>query len=171
MRQVRGDPAGFGSGSYGVAFILAGTSNTNNNSGSGYAVMLGQSGATDPIRLTRYSSGIQGTATDIIISNGGLSDFGVEYLSIKVTYTPATDTWELFLRNDGNTAFADPAAGSLTSQGAVVDNTNTGTSLPLMGAWWQGSTTNNQPAFFDNTTVTVDEPTSVKLTGFTAIQN
>src|SRR4030095_949578 len=133
MQQVRLDPAGFGSGSYGVAFILAGTSNTNNNTGSGYAVVLGQSGITDPIRLARYSGGIQGTLTNIIVSNTpGLADFGAEYLSIKVTYTPATETWELFLRNDGASAFADPAAGSLTSQGMLVDNTGTGPSIPLI---------------------------------------
>ena len=150
MRQVRPDPAGFASGSYGVAFILAGTSNTNNNTGSGYAVVLGQSGATDSIRLTRYSGGIQGTLTNLIVSNtGGLADFGAEYLSIKVTYTPAIETWELFLRNDGVSAFADPAAGSLTSQGTIVDSTSTGSSLPLMGAWWQGSTAISQLAFFD----------------------
>jgi len=172
MRQVRPDPAGFNAGAYGVAFILAGTSNTNNNTGSGYAVVLGQSGATDSIRLARYSGGIQGTLTNLIVSNtGGLSDFGAEYLSIKVTYTPVTETWELFLRNDGASAFADPAAGTLTSQGTVVDSTSTGTSLPLMGAWWQGSTATSQPAFFDNTTVTVNEPTAVRLTGFAAVQN
>jgi len=172
MQQVRPDPAGFNTGSYGVAFILAGTSNTNNNTGSGYTVVLGQSGTTDSIRLARYSNGIQGTLTNIIVSNtAGLVDFGADFLSIKVTYTPATETWELFLRNDGTSAFADPATGSLMSQGTVVDSTTTGTSLPLLGAWWQGSTAGSQPAFFDNTTVTVEEPTAVKLTGFTAVQN
>jgi hypothetical protein len=172
MRQVRPDPAGFASGSYGVAFILAGTSNTNNNTGSGYAVVLGQSGSTDAIRLASYSGGFQGTLTNLIVSNTAvLSDFGAEYLSIKVTYTPATETWELFLRSDGASAFADPAAGTLTSQGTLVDSTSTGTSLPLMGAWWQGSTGATQPAFFDNTTVTVNEPTAVRLTGFAAVQN
>src|SRR6185503_6662843 len=172
MRQVRPDPAGFASGSYGVAFILAGTSNTNNNTGRGYAVVLGQAGTTDAIRLARYSGGFQGTLTNVIASNTApLADFGAEYLSIKVTYTPATETWELFLRNDGAVAFADPATGTLASQGTVVDSTSTGTSLPLLGAWWQGSTAANQPAFFDNTTVTVDQPTAVKLTGFAAVQN
>ncbi|MGH9874076.1 MAG: C25 family cysteine peptidase [Pyrinomonadaceae bacterium] len=170
MRQIRLDPAGFAATSYGVAFIVAGTSDTNNNTGSGYAIVLGQVGTTDPIRLARYSGGIQGTLTNIIVSNNGLTDFGTEYLSIKVTYTPSTDTWELFLRNDGGTAFADPAAGSLTSQGTLVDSTSTGTSLPLMGGWWQGSTAANQPAFFDNTTVTVEEPTAVRLTAFAAVQ-
>lgn len=172
MRQIRGDPAGFASGSYAVAFILAGTSNTNTNTGSGYAVVLGQGGTIDAIRLARYSAGFQGTLTNIIVSNtAGLADFGAEYLSIKVTYTPATETWELLLRNDGTSAFADPAAGTLTSQGTIVDSTSTGTPLPLMGAWWQGATAGNQPAFFDNTTVTVDQPTVVRLTGFTAVQD
>jgi hypothetical protein len=46
MRQIRPDPAGFGAGSYGVAYIIAGTTSTNNNTGTGYAVVLGQSGAT-----------------------------------------------------------------------------------------------------------------------------
>ncbi len=159
MRQIRTDPAGFAVGSYGVAFLLAGTANTNNSTGSGYAVVLGQSGTTDPVRLAKYSSGVQGTLTNIITSNtAGLTDFGAEYLSVKVTYIPASNTWELFLRNDGASAFVDPLTGSLASQGTAVDNTNTGTSLPLMGAWWQGSTAAAQTAFFDNVVVTVDPP-------------
>src|ERR1051326_298700 len=156
MRQIRADPASFAAGNYAVAFILAATSNTNATTGSGYALVLGQAGTTDALRLAKYSSGLQGTLTNIIASNTtGLTDFGAEYLSIKVTYTPATNTWELFVRNDGNSAFADPATGSLTSQGTAVDSTNTGTSLPLMGAYWQGSTAATQTAFFDNITVTV----------------
>ena len=35
LRQVRTDPSGFGSGNYGVAFILAGNSPTANNNGTG----------------------------------------------------------------------------------------------------------------------------------------
>jgi CSLREA domain-containing protein len=164
IRQIRADPAGFTVGSYGVAFVLAGTSNTNNNTGSGYAVVLGQSGATDPVRLARYSSGVQGILTNIITSNtAGLTDFGTEFLSVRVTYLPSTNTWELFLRNDAGT-FADPAGGTVTSQGTAVDSTSTGTALPLMGAWWQGSTTATQTAFFDNTTVTVTQP-SIVVTG------
>lgn len=159
MRQSQTNPAGFAAGNYGVAFIVAGTSTTNATTGSGYAVVLGQSGTTDPVRLARYSGGIQGTMTNIITSNtAGLTDFGTEFLSVKVVYTPATNTWELFLRNDGGTTFADPAAGTLTSQGTAVDNTSTGTALALMGGWWQGSTAAAQPAYFDNTVVSVETP-------------
>ncbi len=156
MRQIRTDPAGLASGSYGVAFVLAGTSTTTSTVGSGYMVVLGQSGATDPVRLAKYSAGVA-TSTNIITSStSGLTDFGAEYLSVKVTYLPSSNTWELFLRNDGATAFADPTSGTLTSQGTAVDSTSTGTSLPLMGAYWSGSTGATQPAFFDNTVVTVD---------------
>lgn len=141
IRQIRSDPAGYAVGSYGAAFILAGTSTTPQTTGSGYAIVYGQSGTTDPIRLATYNNGLQGTLTNIITSNTiGLTDFGAEYLSVKVTYTPSTNTWELFLRNDGGSAFADPESGSLTSQGTVVNSTYTGTSLGYMGAYWQGST-------------------------------
>ena len=161
MYQERTDPAGFGSGAYGVAYILAGTSTTNNNTGSGYAVALGNSGATDPIRLVRYASGIQGTMTNIISSNTtGLTDFGANYVSVRVTYTPSTNTWELFLRDDGASAFVDPTTGSLTSQGTATDNTHTGTSLTIMGGWWQGSTGATQDAFFDNAKVVVTPSSS-----------
>lgn len=156
MRQPRTDPAGFASGSYGVAFVLGGTSTSINNTGTGYAVVLGQSGATDPVRLARYNNGLQGTVTNIITSNTtGLTDFGTEYLSIKVTYDPSNNQWELFMRNDGASAFADPTSGTLTSQGTATDNTYTGTSLTVLGGYWQGSTGANLAAFFDNVTVSL----------------
>ena len=157
MRQIRTDPAGFGSAtSYGVAFILAGSSTAANSAGSGYALALGQSGSTDPLRLIKYSSGLSSSANLITSNTSGLTDFGAEYLSIKVTYSPSTDTWELFLRNDGSSAFSDPTTGTLISQGTTIDNTYTSsTNLDYMGCYWQGSTTANQTAFFDNISVTV----------------
>lgn len=155
MRQPRDNPAGFGSGSYGAAFILAGSTNTPNNSGDGYAVVLGGSGTTDPLRLIRYTGGLVGS-TDLITSNtAGLTDFGTDYLSIRVTYTPSTNTWELFLRNDGTTAFVDPATGTLVSQGTTTDATFTSTSLGFLGGYWQGSTAANQSVVFDNLVISV----------------
>jgi hypothetical protein len=155
MRQIRTDPSGFGAGSYGVAYVIACSNTAAATSGNGYAVVLGNTGSTDPIRLARFSSGLQGTLTDMIASNtSGLTDFGADYLSVRVKYTPSTNTWELYLRNDGGSAFADPASGTLTSQGTLVNSTHTGTALNYMGAYWQGSTTASQTAFFDNLLVT-----------------
>lgn len=168
MRQSQADPGGFTTGVYGVAYILAGQGTTDNNSGNGYAVVLGQTGTTDPIRLVRYAGGLQGTMTNLITSNTtGLTDFGADYLSIKVTYNPSNDQWELFLRNDGVAAFADPAAGSLVSQGTVVNTTYVATALTLMGGWWQGGTAATQAGFFDNTKVTVAPVLSAAPAGLT----
>lgn len=156
IRQIRTDPAGFTSGAYGAGFILAGSSATAATAGNGYAVVYGQSGATDPIRLVHYTTGLQGTLSNIITSNTtGLTDFGDQYISVRVTYTPSSNTWELFLRNDGASAFTDPTTGTLVSQGSAVNSTYTGTTLGFMGGYWQGSTAATQTAFFDNTQVTV----------------
>lgn len=164
MRQIRTNPAGFGSTVFGTAFILAGTAGTTNVTGTGYAVILGNSGTTDPIKLVRYTSGIR-TNTNIITSNTtGLTDFGTQYLSIRVVYTPSTNTWQLFVRNDGTTAFADPSTGTLTSQGSVVNSTYTNTALPLVGGYFNGGTTANQTSFFDNVKVTVGVPFIASLT-------
>ncbi|HQF67920.1 MAG TPA: lamin tail domain-containing protein, partial [Candidatus Cloacimonadota bacterium] len=171
LRQIRTDPSGFGSGNYGVAFILAGTSTTANNSGTGYALALGQTGSTDPLRLVKYSAGIN-SLTNLIVSNtSGLTDFGNEYLSVKVTYDPDTNTWEMFLRNDGTSGFADPKSGILVSQGTSIDATYTSVALGYLGAYWQGSTLANQTAFFDNITVQVTPNSAVyvypsSLSGF-----
>ncbi|MBN2571453.1 MAG: endonuclease [Ignavibacteriales bacterium] len=168
MRQIRTDPAGFGyNNSYGVAFILAGTSDNPVNTGNGYAVVLGQSGSTDPIRLAKYNSGLQGSSniTNIIISNtSGLTDFGNEYLSICVTYDPSNDQWELFIRNDGTSGFTDPTTGTLTSQGTAIDNEYVGVALSYLGGYWQGSTGANQTSFFDNVTVLVTTSGPTPLT-------
>jgi len=188
MRQSQTDPGGFANNTFGVAYVLGGTDASVASNGSGYAVVLGQSGTTDPVRLVRYNNGLRGTLTNIISSNtSGLTDFGTQYLSIQVTYTPATDTWQLLLRNDGNTAFASPNSGTLVSQGTAVNNTYTGSSLSFSGAYFQGGTTASQAALFDNVSITktiapptvgtITQPTcttptgSVTLTGLPATGN
>lgn len=162
MRQQQANPSGFTSGNYGAAFILAGTSGTTNSTGTGYAVILGNAGKTDPLKLVSYSGGLQ-TTTQILASNTtGLNDFGNTYLSVKVTYTPSTNTWQLFVRNDG-TAFLDPNSGSLTSQGTATNSTYASGVLPLIGAFWNSGIKSNQTAVFDNVKVTVVVPTITNI--------
>lgn len=159
MRQVRDNPAGFDADTYGVAFILGTTSENAAAEGSGYAVVLGQTGAVDPIRLVKFTGGLRGTMTNLIVSNTeGLTDFGPEYLSIRVTFNPAINQWELFLRNDGTTDFAEPSVGSLVSQGTAADSDYTGIDLPYLGGYWQGATQQQQTAFFDNIAVSITPP-------------
>jgi hypothetical protein len=163
MRQIRTNPGGFSSDKYGVAFILAGTAGTSNSSGTGYAVVLGNSESTDPIKLVRYTAGIK-TFTTLLTSNTtGLKDFGSEYISVKITFTPGSNTWQMSLRNDGTTAFTDPLTGTLTSQGTVVNSSYTATSLPIMGYFWNASTSSSQTAFLDNLKVSVVVPSLTSI--------
>lgn len=155
MRTSRGSAlAGFGAtNSYGMAYILSSTSNTPNTTGNGYAVVMG-GGGLNTISLITFTGGLQGTRA-VVIAYAGAPAALTNYLSVKVTYNPIGDAWELFNRDDGNTAFADPAAGTLTSLGTATNSTYTATSMTYSGAYWQGSTAAAQTAFFDNTKVTV----------------
>lgn len=156
MRTNRANLAGFASGSYGMAFVLASSSQNVFNTGTGYAVVVGQSSQPDPIRLAKFSGGLSTGLTNIIVANTtGLTDLALQYVSVKVTYDPATDLWGMSLRYDGSTEFADPAGGTLMSQGTATDATYTGSSLNYAGAYWGGSTAANLTAFFDNFRVTV----------------
>jgi|GEM_PF-1874781 len=153
MRQIRGNPAGFGSNSYGVAFILAATHNNVADEGEGYAIVLGNTGSPDPIRLVNYTNGIQslGISSDgLIVAPDPLDDPTNNFASLHVTYNPATQEWNLYGRDDGSSSFENPMSGELNHLGTSTDNTYTNLEMPYMGAYWQGSTGANQTAFFDN---------------------
>jgi hypothetical protein len=167
MRNPRVDPAGFGtSATYGAAFILAGSSNIPNLNGSGYAIVHGQPNTQDPVRLVRYTGGLQGTAklTNIITGN---QDFGNEYLGIKVTYNPSNDEWKLY--GQSGTSFQDNNLNNLNYYGNAVDSTFTSQSnLQYLGAYWQASTVANQNANFDDLSISVYDVdiSSVELNKF-----
>lgn len=163
MRQSNSNPSGFAATEYGAAYILAGTAGTTNVTGTGYAVVLGNTGTTDPVRLVRYNSGIRSHTNLISSSTSGLADFGAQYISVKVIYTPSTNTWQLLLRNDGTTTAADPNSGTLASQGTIVNNTYTSASLPILGGYLNAGTLASQTAFFDYVRVTVGIPTLISL--------
>jgi hypothetical protein len=150
--------AGFtGSTSYGMAMILVSTSNTPNNTGNGYAVVMG-GGGNNTIALISFNNGLLGTKTTII-GFGGAPAALANYMSVKVTYNPTGNNWALYDRDDGNSAFADPASGTLTQIGSTTSNsTYTGTAMSYLGAYWQGSTVATQTTFFDNIKIKVNLP-------------
>jgi len=147
--QTRTDPSGFDNGNYGIAFVL-GSTNSSYADGNGYAVVLGQSGKTDAIRLVKFSGGmdLNSNLTNIISSG----DYGKLYISIKVTYKPSTNTWRLYVESS-STAFpqSDPRNTS-TSVGSATDNTYTGSSYDLkyLGCLWNHSTKGTEYALFDD---------------------
>lgn len=164
------NPSGFASGSYGYAIVLGGTSTSATTAGNGYAIVVGNSGTPDPIRLVAYTTGLSGT-WDTIATTGTVEPGTANYQSIKVTYTVATNTWELFYRSDGTTSFSDPSLGTYTSYGTKVNTRFTSTSLGFLGAVWAGSTGADQTCSFDNIKVTLSAsctPPASQATSFTA---
>jgi hypothetical protein len=167
MRQIRPSPSGFDLNNYGSAFILGATS-ADMTTANGYAVVIGNSGSPDPVRLVHFVNGLDANAnlTNIISGASPLNDAAANYYSLRVTFAPSTGTWSLFGRNDGATAFADPLTGTLTAAGTpVVNTTYTSTSLPVFGMLWAYSTTAAQTANFDNITVSlaIPEPASAGM--------
>lgn len=165
MRTSRTSMSGFDSSNYGIAFALT-ASSSDFTLGNGYAVVIGNGSTPDPLRLVRYTGGLDANAnlTNIITGTAPVADIAsAQYLSVSVSYDPTTNTWSMSARNDGASSFTDPATGSLTSIGSVVDNTYTGTAMTSMGFLWGYSTTTNT-ASFDNVTVTavsaVPEPST-----------
>lgn len=159
MRQIRSSPSGFSPTTYGSAFVLGATDTNVGLAGDGYAVVLGNSGSSDPVRLVTFTGGIQsiGAGTGGLISaTAPLNNPGNSYMSLRVTYDPITNGWEMFGRNDG-TGFADPAVGTLSSLGTTSDSTYTSIPLNTMGGYWNGSIAGGQTAFFDNVSVSVTE--------------
>ena len=158
MRQIRSSPAGFSIGAYGAAFVLGATDTNVGTAGNGYAVVLGNTSSPDPVRLVSFTGGIQslGTAAGGLISAPTpLDNPGNSYMSLRVTYDPVTNGWAMFGRNDGSSAFADPAVGTLTALGTATSSTYTSVPLTSMGGYWQGSTAGSQTASFDNVLVSV----------------
>jgi hypothetical protein len=158
MEQIRANPSGLLAGNYGNAVILGATTSTFTTA-NGYALILGNGGTPDPIKLVSFTNGLV-NSTQILAQSGNA---GSDFMSVKVTYDPASNTWGLLTRDDGTSAFADPTTGTLTSQGTAIDATYTNLFLTSSGAYWAYSTTANQTARFDNFVldVAVPEPTAL----------
>ena len=84
-------------------------------------------------------------------------------LSIKVTYNPTIDVWELYYREDPITptpiAFVDPSSGTFTLGGTVTDVPTT-TPMTSYGfiAGLQSSTSATNAYQFDNFKISLSTP-------------
>jgi len=114
---------------------------------NGYAVVLGQPGKPDPIRLVRINGQIGNSALSNIIVGGNYSN---EFLSIRVTYDPADGRWSLYVEaSPTGYPRADPRQTS-TLIGTNTDNTYTVLDLSILGVDWHHSASPNDYATFDN---------------------
>ncbi|MEI8053472.1 MAG: MBG domain-containing protein, partial [Bacteroidota bacterium] len=181
--------SGWGAGSYAGAFVLGCTNNsfTSGTGGNGYAVSMeraGASGTNNNFRLVKFTGGINGTRTNVIITDTTVFKLTTaqnqDWVSIKVSFTPGTNTWKLFLRDDGATANTDFSSGltqikdTVSKATSVRDSTYTKGSLPYFGGIFNhstGASYTGNTLFFDNITVSLNTPTiynpsASSLTGF-----
>jgi len=125
----------------------------------GYALILQRStdnaGGLNPgaIRLVKFQNGIGASvATGSIVSAALLTTPALNAgaaatvaapnnVSIKVEYNADFDSWTMYYREDPIAGgFADPAAGSLTKIGTIIDATHTATAMTHFGYLGAGGT-------------------------------
>jgi hypothetical protein len=156
MQQSRPNPSGFGPNNYGAAFVLAGSA-SDFTTGNGYAVVYGNSGAPDSLKLVRYTGGLIGpgnlrtlAAVSVPVAGGALT--GPSH-TVRVLYAPDEDNWTLEV--SANTAtFDDPTTATYVRIGVRKDSAFATTALPWVGCFWNHATTAAENAVFDNIYVT-----------------
>ncbi|MCB2410753.1 T9SS type A sorting domain-containing protein [Hymenobacter lucidus] len=150
MQQSRLNPSGFLNNNYGVAFVLAGSS-ADLLTGNGYAVVYGNTGASDSLRLVRYTGGLIGNTNlkslvSVVVAPNATTG---PASTVRVTYSAEENTWTLE-QTANTTSFDDPATAVFTRVGSRSDDTYTGVALPYLGCFWNHATTATETALFDN---------------------
>ncbi len=168
MGSTRFNPSGFGANNnYGTAVVIGATNTNFRTSANGYAVILGESGSVDQLRLVYFTGGlVSGTWTNIIADGG---DYDDELLAVKVTYNPATSQWSLGTFDGGFTLpFPDPTAVTYSNTSTANNTTYTATSLPYMGPFWNMSCVCGEYASFDNFNIPTAQACQNTWTGATS---
>lgn len=166
------EPTGLNGGRFGTAFVLAADASNFHagNGADGYAVVIAQAdrGAStstaDPLQLVRFTNGVNAETSNVanyvpvVAATAGLfADIGTEYLSVKVTYEPATDSWSLYGRNDGSSAFADPEDEStaFTPIGTATDSTYTASAMSAAGGFVNNNGSGSPTVRYDNVSISI----------------
>ncbi|MBK6538593.1 MAG: endonuclease [Ignavibacteria bacterium] len=161
LKSTRTDPSGFDNSNYGIAFIL-GKTDSNVTTGNGYAVVLGQSGSADAVRLARFTGGLNANSKFTNIISGG--DYANQYLSIKVVYNPTGNVWHLYVDSSSAGFPQSSPANTQTQIGTASDNFYTSSSLPYFGALWNHATGASDSAIFDDFDIPGNISTTLNLT-------
>jgi len=135
MRQNNNNTmTGFNSTQRGVGVILV-ADNSDLTVANGYAVVqTGTTASNSTMRLIKFTGGLNNTNIVVLINSlTVIGNSGRDYMSLKVTYSPASNTWKLYDRSD-LTAWVDPTnTTGFNLQGSVTDNTFTSTTMSHFG--------------------------------------
>jgi flagellar hook assembly protein FlgD len=145
MRQTDPNPGGVGNtGTNAAMYVLA--SSSNDLSGNGWAVIVGDGDDTDEIKLVRYNGGFQKNA-DLTKRITGTVDVSDQHATVRVTYDPNTDLWTLYA--SFGSSFSNPINES-NKIGDVQDATETSNQLNYTGMVWDHGSSQTHHAEFDN---------------------
>jgi hypothetical protein len=173
--------SGFQANKYFSGVVLCSTTGTvlsnGTTPGSGYVVTLQKSannattGKTS-LYLIKFTNGIgdvvsESSVVTRLIESPELAQVPAattpNNLSVKVTYNPTVDVWELYYREDPITptpiTFADPSAGSFTLGGSVADvpTTTPMTSYGFVSGLQSNASASNSYQF-DNFKISLSTP-------------
>jgi len=168
VRQSKGSGnlGGFDATKYGVAVVLAASeANLLSATCNGYAVVCNGTAAPYVYSLVSFTGGLSANSKVTTFATGTLPgstspNVMNDYMSIMVTYDYSANTWKLYQRDDGATAFGDPATGT-TLITTATNSTYTATVLANFGFLWNyGSAATQYKASLDNFKLTVNVPVS-----------
>ncbi|MFB6230047.1 MAG: T9SS type A sorting domain-containing protein [Salinibacter sp.] len=155
MRQNQSNPEGFSAGEHGLMFVLASSSNDFPGSGNAYAIVLGQDGGSDNLKLVSFNGGYgkEGDFADIIRWSADLS---TEYLSVRVTFDADNKTWTLYAEKaNGGYPRSDPRNVPASAERGTAQNSDlTGDGQKYLGMLWNHGQDDAAQAFFDDLYVT-----------------
>lgn len=152
--------SGFDAQQYGMAVVLV-ADGSDFLTANGYAVVLNRNANTvNNVSLVKFASGLSANAnitTLIGPSSRATTDHRV-WFNVKVVYTPATDSWKLYVHDQptGSTDDKGDATAVTTQVGdAAVDATYTGAAMTHFGVLFNHSGVSS--ANVNSNTVYIDD--------------
>ncbi len=122
-----------------VAIMLC-ADNADLTAANGYAIINAGDAAgpgDSKFSLAKVTGGLVSNANISWLATGQtVGNTNRSYMSIRVVYIPATNTWRLYEREDGTVSFMDPLDVSTLGYnllGSAVDNTFTSTAMTSFG--------------------------------------
>jgi hypothetical protein len=161
--------SGFDPLQWGLATIIAcDNANPTDATAKGYAVVMGGVGTKITYDLVSFSNGLIATANLNVIITGITLASPKNVVSIKVTFDPLTNKWNMYQKDEGSygstvagsgTPFVDPSSMSVAPIGEVADTAgHVNGPLANFGFFFNHGTTTGNSSFFDNYKVTVGVP-------------
>lgn len=149
-----------GNNNYAAAVVLVSTKATLTSTGAnGYAVTLLKNNNQNIISLVKFADGL-GSDSNISPLTESIVTDNNNYSSVKVTYQPATDNWQIQVLDDGS--IDQPVQRNIqefTSPGkTTTDNTYTSSPMEICGFFYNhgiNSKGSSAKAMFDNFRVSV----------------